>query len=93
MENSISKNDITRKADSFASRAENKADDLASKAKNLMDSDVADQLSQKWNQFRDRSSDVYNSSVDVVRRHPVATVGTVLAVGVLAGMILKRNRH
>jgi ElaB/YqjD/DUF883 family membrane-anchored ribosome-binding protein len=95
MENTIAsaKNEFARKTDSFVDRAENKAGELATKAKSMMDSDWSDQLSQKWNQFREQSTDVYNSSVDVVRRHPVATVGTVLAVGVLAGMILKRNHH
>ena len=93
MENTLTKNDFARKGDSFANRAEDKAGGIAEKAKNLMDSDLMDQVSEKWSQFRDRSTDVYNSSVDVVRRHPVATVGTALAVGVLTGMILRRNRH
>lgn len=94
MDNSMTptKNDISKKADTFA----NKGDTLAQKAKHLgediLDSDFGSQVTEKWGQIRDRSEDVYNSSVEVVRRHPLATVSTALAVGVLAGMILKR-RH
>jgi ElaB/YqjD/DUF883 family membrane-anchored ribosome-binding protein len=94
MDNSMTstKNDLSRKADSITS----KADNFATKAKNageqILDSDFGGQLTEKWGQIRDRSEDVYNSSVEVVRRHPLATVSTALAVGILTGMILKR-RH
>jgi|GEM_PF-3493398 len=79
------KNDFQKKADGLTPKAK-------SVSERLLDSDLGDQVAEKWGQIRERSEDVYNSSVEVVRRHPLATVSTALAVGVLAGMILKR-RH
>jgi ElaB/YqjD/DUF883 family membrane-anchored ribosome-binding protein len=79
------KNDLSKKADSFVKRASNVGHDL-------MESDFGNQLSNRWQEIRDRGEDVYSSSVEVVRRYPLAAISTALAVGIMTGMILKR-RH
>jgi ElaB/YqjD/DUF883 family membrane-anchored ribosome-binding protein len=42
---------------------------------------------------RERAEDAMDTSVDFVKKHPFSTVAGAAAVGFIAGILLRRNKH
>lgn len=66
-----------------------------SKAEKFVDktSHAIDRAQESMNEIKNRSVEVYDSSVQAVRRNPAAWMGAALGIGVITGLIIGRSRQ
>ncbi|WP_413291377.1 glycine zipper domain-containing protein [Bdellovibrio sp. HCB337] len=85
-------NELKNSASSAAQYASDKARQVAS--------DVSDRIKKGemnaqdiYQEARARAEDAMDVSVDFVKKHPFSTVAGAAAIGFLAGMLIRGNRH
>lgn len=93
-------------ADKYSSRASDTAERYGSKAastaehmvdrarragEELLETPIAERMTEAWDGIRTRSVDAYDTSVASVRRNPAAWLGAALGVGVIAGLFFGRR--
>lgn len=93
METTEFKNQFNAKANQVADKASHVVDRVKRAGESLLDSPVAEQFSDKMADFRDRSVEAYDSSIELVRRNPVASIATALGIGVIAGLAWRSSRR
>lgn len=70
--------------------------DLRSAAKSAMQearTNIKEQLSESYDVVKHKTQDAISASEGFVREHPLTTVLGACAVGFVAGLIARRNRH
>lgn len=85
-------NEIKNSAASAAQYAGDKARQVAS--------DVSERIKRGemsaqdlYQEARERAEDAMDVSVDFVKKHPLSTVAGAAAIGFLAGILIRGNRH
>jgi len=48
-------------------------------------------MEETFNQIKQRTSDAYDSSIQLVKRNPLSSIAIALGVGAAAGYLLKRR--
>ncbi|MGA0846421.1 MAG: DUF883 family protein [Luteolibacter sp.] len=77
------------KAREFVQVAESKANELRERA-SARAQDLKESASQHWHDTRERAHDIHVSAEDYIREHPTRCVLGALAIGFLAGLIVRR---
>lgn len=55
--------------------------------------ELLNQAGEQYEVIKERAQDALDTSADFVKRHPMATVASAVAVGFVAAVLLRRTRH
>lgn len=84
--------DLKSTASSAAQYASEKAKQMASNvSERIQKGEMSAQ--ELYQEARGRAEDAMDVSVDFVKKHPLSTVAGAAAIGFLAGILIRGNRH